>query len=119
MRLAAETDRLLDFARAARVDGGFAWLDDDGAPDRSEPLHLWIAARMTHVFALGHLLGRPGCAELADPRVAALRTTFRAARAGGWLAAVGHDGDPVDTDKGAYEHAFVLLAASSAALAGR
>jgi len=119
VRLAAETDRLLDFARASRVEGGFAWLDDDGAPDRGEPLHLWITARMTHVFALGQLLGHQDCAQLVDHGLAALRDSFRDPEAGGWFAAVGHDGHPVQTAKKAYEHAFVLLAASSAAVAGR
>jgi mannose/cellobiose epimerase-like protein (N-acyl-D-glucosamine 2-epimerase family) len=110
--LAAETIRLLEFGRAARVRGGFAWLDDDGAPDPSQPLPLWITARMTHVYALGHALGRPGCAELVDHGVAALEDTFEDRRAGGWFRSVD------DTTKAAYEHAFVLLAAASAATVG-
>ena len=55
--LDAETEGLLAFARAARVPGGFAWLDADGRPDPGRGLHLWITARMTHVFALSALLG--------------------------------------------------------------
>lgn len=119
MDLAAETDRLLDFARGSRVDRGFAWLDDDGVPDPSEPLHLWITARMTHVFALGHLLGREDCAALTDHGLRSLRTAFRDPEAGGWFGAVGWDGVPASTGKAAYGHAFVLLAAASAAQAGR
>jgi mannose/cellobiose epimerase-like protein (N-acyl-D-glucosamine 2-epimerase family) len=112
--LSAETARLLDFAQGARVEGGFAWLDADGRPDPAQPLQLWITARMTHVFALGHLLGRPGAAALADHGLAALRGTFADPEHGGWYAQV-----PGDGAKRAYEHAFVLLAASSARVAGR
>jgi mannose/cellobiose epimerase-like protein (N-acyl-D-glucosamine 2-epimerase family) len=116
--LAAETDRLLDFAAAARVDGGFGWLDVDGIPAATGQLDLLITARMTHVFALGHLLGRPGSGPLVDHGIAALRDTFADREHGGWYAEI-RDGRPVGTEKTAYEHAFVLLAASSAALADR
>lgn len=118
-RLADELDRLLRFAEAsAHPDGGFAHLDDHGRPDPERPLELWITCRMTHVFALGHLLGRPGAAALADVGVAALRGRFHDDEHGGWWAQVDADG-PVTTAKTAYEHAFVVLAASSAAAAGR
>src|SRR4051812_50051396 len=72
---------------------------------------------MTHVFSLAHLLGRPYAGPLADHGVAALAGRFRDAAHGGWYAAVGADG-PTGRDKTAYEHAFVLLAASSATAAG-
>jgi len=117
--LSAETDRLLEFARAsAHPDGGFAWLDDDGRPQLDRPVELWITCRMTHVFALAHLMGRPYAAELVDHGVAALTGRMRDAEHGGWWAAVDADG-PVTRSKTAYEHAFVVLAASSAAAAGR
>ena len=117
--LAAETGRLLDFAAASAVPGGFAALDDDGVPDASEPLQLLIATRMTHVFSLGHLLGRPGSGPLADHGVAALRDGFRDPEHDGWWSALTRDGRPAATEKQAYDHAFVVLAASSASLAGR
>ena len=111
--LAAESDRLLDFAERARhPDGGFAWLDESGTPDLARPRELLITARMTHCFALAHLLGRPGAAELADHGIAALEGVFRDRAHGGWLPAEG------STDKRAYEHVFVVLAASSAVAAG-
>lgn len=117
--LADETDRLLAFARPA-VDprGGFGWLDTTGRLDPGQPRPLWITCRMTHVYALGALLGRPDCAPLVDHGVAALRGQFHDARHGGWFAALGDDG-PVDRTKCAYEHAFVVLAAASASIAGR
>ncbi len=116
--LAAECDRLLDFGRGAVVADGFGYLDDDGRPDPDRPVELWITCRMTHVHALGHLLGRDGCAALADHGVAALRGRLRDHENGGWWAQVGPSG-PVTTTKSAYEHAFVVLAASSAAAARR
>lgn len=117
--LEEEGDRLLDFGTVARHPaGGFAWLDDQGEPELERPVELWITARMTHVYALGHLLGRPGCAELADHGVAALRGRFQDLDHGGWFARVDENG-PTTTDKTAYEHAFVVLAGASATAAGR
>ena len=74
---------------------------------------------MTHVYAIGHLLGRPGSAALVDHGLDALRGAFHDAEHGGWFAEVARDGTPVDTDKAAYPHAFVILATSSATAAGR
>src|SRR4051794_38504822 len=74
--LARETARLIDFPRGARVPGGFGWLGADGRPQPDKPLQLWITTRMTHVFALGALLGHPGCGPLADHGLVALRGAF-------------------------------------------
>lgn len=113
--LAAETDRLLDFAEGSRhPDGGFAWLQEDGTPDLERPRELWINTRMTHCFALAHLLGRPGAAELVDHGLEALTGAFGDDEHGGWFSQLGGA-----TDKRAYEHVFVVLAASSALVAGR
>lgn len=117
--LEAEGERLLVFARASvHPDGGFAWLSADGRPELGRPVELYISCRMTHVFALAHLLGRPGAADLVDHGVSSLVGRLRDHEHGGWWAAVGPDG-PTVRSKTAYEHAFVVLAASSAAAAGR
>lgn len=117
--LEAEGDRLLDFSRASRhPSGGFAWLDVSGRAQLDRPVELWITCRMTHVFSLGHLLGRPGSGALADHGLAALRGRFRDSTHGGWYAAVDADG-PTGREKSAYPHAFVVLAAASATCAGR
>ncbi|TIC88948.1 AGE family epimerase/isomerase [Nocardioides sp. GY 10113] len=115
--LAAETDRLLAFGHRSRVPGGFARQADDGTALEG-PRELWIACRMTHVYALGHLLGHAGSEDLVDHGVRSLRAAFRDAEHGGWFPAVAADGVPVDTTKAAYPHAFVVLAATSAATAG-
>ncbi len=111
--LAAEAARLLDFARGARVGDGFGWLDARGAVDPAQPPQLWITARMTHVFALGDLLGAPGCGPLADHGLRAIAERFADDRDGGWYPALPGD------RKEAYPHAFVLLAAASTTMARR
>lgn len=116
--LEQETDRLLEFGRGAVVPGGFARQDDEGRP-QDGPLELWIACRMTHVYSIGHLLGRPGWAPLVDHGLAALRGLFHDDLHDGWFAEVDRDGTPHDDAKTAYPHAFVVLAASSATAAGR
>ena len=130
-RLRAEVDRLLEGARAARLPGGgFGWLDDEGRPDPARPPQLWITTRMTHCFALGSLLGRPGDGEFADHGLAGLAGVFADPDHDGWFTAL--DAAPGAAPSGAapsgaapsgvkeaYGHAFVLLAASSAVLAGR
>lgn len=117
--LEQETDRLLAFGRGSVVPGGaFARQDDAGRP-ADGPWELWIACRMTHVYALGHLLGRPGSAAVVDHGLAALAQVFADDEHGGWFAEVARDGVPVTTTKAAYPHAFVVLATASATAAGR
>ncbi|GAA1753042.1 AGE family epimerase/isomerase [Nostocoides vanveenii] len=114
--LAAEADRLLEFTRASAVEGGFGWLDNDGAVEERD-LQLWITGRMTHVCALGHLLGKPGFLELVEHGVEALGENFHDDEFGGWYAAISPDGErPTGFAKEAYAHSFVILAASSAQL---
>ena len=117
--LEAESDRLLTFSRASRhPSGGFAWLDASGDPQIDHPVELWIPCRMAHVFAFGQLMGRPGCGPLVDHGIRALTGRFHDDENSGWYAAVAADG-PTSRQKTAYEHAFVVLAAASAATAGR
>ncbi|MDR2347918.1 MAG: AGE family epimerase/isomerase [Bifidobacteriaceae bacterium] len=115
-----EAIRLLEFGRAAgSAPNGFAWLDGRGRPDLEAPLDLWVTSRMTHVFALGALLGHQWCAQLADHGIAALAGPFHDPADGGWFSQIAPDGAALDTTKAAYAHAFVALAASSAAAAAR
>ncbi len=121
--LDAECRRLLDFGRrVVHPLGGAAWLGDDGSPDLDRPVHTWITSRMVHVYALGSLLGVEGCAQIASGALEGLRTTLRDAEHGGWFGAVGPDGDPVagpgGASKSCYAHAFVMLAGSTAVVAG-
>jgi len=119
--LAEEAERLFAFgARSALPGGGFGYLDEHGLVDPERPVELWITCRMTHVFALAALAGRPGAAELVDHGLAALTGIFADAEHGGWFPALDPVTlAPVSTVKDAYPHAFVILAASSATAAGR
>jgi mannose/cellobiose epimerase-like protein (N-acyl-D-glucosamine 2-epimerase family) len=102
---------------AVHPDGGFAWLDAENRPLLDRPVELWITARMTHVAALAVLEGDTSLQAALDHGVRALDTVFRDRDHGGWFAAVSK-GSPTLDDKRAYEHAFVVLAASSATAAG-
>ena len=115
--LAAEGLRLLDFAKASRLPEGFGNLDERGHLPAHAQAETMNTARMTHSFAMAHIQGLPGFAELVDHGIAALRGPLRDALHGGWFAVAQHRDD--NTGKNAYLHAFVALAASSAAVAQR
>ncbi|MEH1170034.1 AGE family epimerase/isomerase [Micromonospora sp. CPCC 205539] len=118
--LADQTSTLLDTVRrAVRPEGGFWWLTDDRTPDRNEPVYTWITCRMTHVAALAYRHGDQDAGALVDHGVAALRTLLHDDQYGGWFGAVDQQGTPTNDRKSGYDHAFVLLAASSAARTGR
>jgi sulfoquinovose isomerase len=116
---------LLRFHRSTLGGGGrFVELDDDGGPlqgDGSPGLvpaqQLLTVARTVHCYALGELLGIPGCHPVVVRGLETLWDDHRDAGAGGYFAAVGAARPPPPT-KAAYTHAFVLLAASSALEAG-
>ena len=117
--LADQVDGLLEFGRAARVPGGFGWLDEQGRPSPGQPLRLYVTARMTHVYSLATLLGVPGAEPLVRHGLDSLDHTFADGVHGGWYAAVtGPDGGVEETTKAGYPHAFVMLAAASATTAG-
>jgi len=114
----AGLDAMLDFAEASRTAAGFAWLDDAGRPMPEQQLQIWITARMTYVFSLASLLGRPGADALAAHGVHSLMTSFRDDEHGGWFHTVTFDGTrPIDPTKSCYDHAFVLMCASTAVVA--
>lgn len=118
-RLTYEGERLLDFSRAARVDRGWAWLDDRGRPTSDAPRPTWVAARMTYVWSLATELGVSGAEELAAHGVHALATAHHDETYGGWYDALAPDGrSAAETGKSAYQHAFVALAAAAARAAG-
>ncbi len=107
-------------AHAVHPDGGFGWLDPSNEVVPERPVQTWITCRMTHVAALEVI--RSGAQAdhlrpLLDVGYAALTGRLRDAAYGGWLPAVGGRGDQ-PTDKLAYAHAFVVLAAASLTAAG-
>ncbi len=120
--------QLLSFASRARVDDGFGYLSARGGIQVEQGRPTFIAARMTHVFSLGALAGWAPGHELAGHGLRALAGTHRDAIHGGWFTVPAPSGGssrstsegagPADGSKTAYVHAFVLLAAASATIAG-
>jgi sulfoquinovose isomerase len=115
-----EFDRLLRFAQRAVTAGDepFGYLDEYGRVDERQGHHLWITTRMTHVFALGSMLDRTGSNDLASRGVDALNNVFRDSASGGWFGKLSWHGQVLDDRKTMYDHAFVVLAAATATLAG-
>ncbi|NEE04188.1 AGE family epimerase/isomerase [Phytoactinopolyspora halotolerans] len=124
--LLGEADRLFSFYEPYAINprGGFHDLDDRGEPlptgwpPAAEPTrNLFTTTRLVHCFAIGTLLGRPGAARYVDHGMDFLWSGHRDRQSGGYRWSDGYAG-PVDDSKQAYGHAFVLLAASSAKVAG-
>lgn len=76
------------------------------------PIDLVLVTRMTHTFALALPADHPRTAEITEAGIEALRSTFSDATHRGWLSV------PGAPRKRAYEHAFVLLATSTAVRSG-
>ena len=123
--LDAHARDLLRFFRATLQPGGhFVELDDDGRPmptgcppSGAARQQLLTVARAVHSYSLGEILGVPGCGPIVERGLAAIWREHRDTSAGGYRSAVGAH-EPADGERLAYDHAFVLLAASSARAAG-
>ncbi len=112
-------ENLLNFGRKFPSPGGGSYyLGDDGTPWPEKGRETWITSRMAHVYSIGHMLGDGGSGRLADAALKGLRGELRDRDHGGWYAGLNADGS-VMPSKQCYAHAFVILAASSALLAGR
>lgn len=98
--------------RAQHPSGAFGWLDERSELDESRAPGLWIHCRMTHVAALETVRGGSGLEHMLTFGLEGLRSTFRDAECGGWVAALD------DSSKPAYGHAFVALASASLVKAG-
>ena len=110
---------LLRFGHRFPSPGGSAYyLGDDGTPWKDRPREAFITCRMAHVYSIGMFLGHPGSEELVDEALKGLTGELKDREHGGWYSGVTEDGG-ILPQKLCYAHAFVILAASSALLAGR
>ncbi|WP_347138477.1 AGE family epimerase/isomerase [Paracoccus sp. SSK6] len=104
------------FDASAGGRDGFQMLDRAGQP-LPAPLELHVTTRLVHSYALGQLAGRADAAGIIDRGMDLLWRGHRDARHGGYVWAL-RDGAVADGTKLAYGHVFVMLAASTAKLAG-
>lgn len=117
--LDTECRRLLDFGRRfPHPAGGAGYLDDNGDVDLTRPVQTYITARMAHVYCLAELLGETGGAALADRALTGLTGPLRDPLCGGWFTQIAGSAAIPDI-KACYDHAFVVLAASSGTVAER
>ncbi len=130
MKYQIDTEENREFLKSIREDlfrfgrrfpsqeGGSYYLGDDGTPWKDRPRETWITSRMVHVYSLAKLCSIPDCDELIDAGLKGLTGELKDTDNGGWYAGRTSDGGILPT-KQCYAHAFVILAASSAVLAGR
>ena len=113
------TEDLLKFGhRFPAPTGSSYYLGDDGTPWTDRPRETWITCRMAHVYSIGSILGHEGSEDLVDQALKGLRGELHDDINGGWYPGITAEGK-ILADKQCYAHAFVILAASSALLAGR
>ena len=116
--LKRNAEALLNFGkRFPSPGGGSYYLGDDGTPWTDRPRETWITCRMAHVYSIGSMMGYE-CGNLADKAVKGISGELKDIKNGGWYAGLTKDNE-VLPNKQCYAHAFVILAASSALLAGR
>lgn len=113
------TENLLDFGhKFPGPDGASYYLGDDGTPWVERPRETWITCRMAHVYSIGCMLKHKGSEELVDAALRGLHGVLKDKENGGWYPGVAAEGEKLK-NKQCYAHAFVILAATSALLAGR
>ena len=109
---------LLDFGKHFPSPGGSSYyLGDDGTPWTDRNRETWITSRMVHVYSIGAMMGYPNARELAAAGLAGLKEELKDKQNGGWYPGITPAGEYL-ADKQCYAHAFVILASSSAYLAG-
>ena len=111
------TKDLLEFGKNfSSPGGGSYYLGDDGTPWTDRPRETWITSRMVHVYSIGSMLNI-STPELPAAGLKGLLGELKDKQNGGWYAGLNSDNKPLPS-KQCYAHAFVILAATSALLAG-
>lgn len=98
--------------------GSSYYLGDDGTPWTDRNRETWITSRMVHVYSMASFLGHEGSEELIDAGLKGLKEELYDDENDGWYAGLTEKNEIVP-NKQCYAHAFVILASSSAVLAGR
>ena len=117
--LRSMTEDLLRFGHGFPSPGGSSYyLRSDGSPWKEHVRETYVTSRMVHVYTLGHFLGHEGSDALIDAGLRGLSGELHDDKNDGWYPGIDPAGNP-QSGKVCYAHAFVILAASSACLAGR
>lgn len=111
-------DEILEFAKEGQApDGSTYYQTDDGKPWLEKNRDTYETCRMAHSYAIAEGLGYDGAKEKIANSVRALKTVMHDNENGGWYAGLSSDNKPLP-GKLCYTHAFVILAATSAMVAG-
>lgn len=112
-------ERLFSFGHQFPSPGGSSYyLGDDGTPWKDKIRETYMTARMAHVYSIGSFLRHEGSEALIDAAIKGLQGELYDQKYGGWYTGLSADGELLP-NKLCYAHAFVILGASSALLAGR
>lgn len=112
-------ERLFAFGHRFPSPGGSSWyLGDDGTPWTEKNREVYVTCRMAHVYSIASLMGHEGSEALVDAAVKGLRGELRDKEHDGWYEGLTPGGSHL-SGKQCYAHAFVILAGTSAYLAGR
>lgn len=112
---------LLRFGAQSVTPVGVGYLGNDGRIIADQGCQLWLHARFTHIMSCEALMGSPASPQArryATWAIDRLATTCADHDHGGWFSHINLDGVATSPRKEAYAHAFVMLAASSAHIAG-
>ena len=116
--LAAQAIHQLDFFRSSlNTEGGYHVLRYDGKPLSETVQELHTTTRLVHSYSLGKLAGVSNCEDIIDQGMQYLKDHHRDKKHGGYFWAL-DESRIYDERKLAYGHIFVLLAGSSAHMAG-
>jgi len=111
--LAEQASALYDFALGCVIEnGGFGYLDAAGKVDTNSPRQAYVQSRMIQVFGLSHFFGDSSAKELVAHGITSLNRDFRDKKSQGYFNSIDLTGAPVMQEKLAYDHMFVLLAAT-------
>lgn len=99
-------------------NGSSYYLGDDGTPWTDRNRETYVTCRMAHVYSIGSFLGHEGSEALIDAALKGLNGELHDKANDGWYPGVTPEGNGL-SGKLCYAHAFVILAATSAILAGR
>lgn len=112
-------NELFAFGHQFPSPGGSAYyLGDHGTPWKDYNRETYLTCRLAHVYSMASFLGHEGSEKLIDEAIRGLRSELHDEQNGGWYTGLTKDNEPLP-QKLCYAHAFVILAATSAILAGR